>query len=547
MIKRHWLKYIVVALLFLAACSPSGGEVASTETLSGEEISDSENSVDELPEGVEPQPEPNPIDLTVNLEEGNTTEGEIGIEGGELEVTAADGTHFLLVVPSEALFSPVTISITPAESVEGVPFEAGALAAVHLEPEGLIFYRPVELFIKLPGDVSLDEIVSFGTFAGGKDFYLHPGSKEAGEVRLLISHFTNYGLTAARQAEINYIKLSYTPSQSDAYAKDQAVLIVDQVDDPAAQLDAYEKIARQWFNNSVLTRLKNAAVVESRINSAIGEYLAWFQFVEMMGLLTEDGTGVLIQRLDPEINLALDAIAAALKNAFQKAHQRCVQENKPEEALEMVRWGMVASYLKVWGRAGFDQKDAQAKVAACFSFDFVFRSTIDGKIGLQSFISQVFARIPLKITLLSTPVVAFIQNKGDLVFELNSLTPGTPECASTSKSGEMLITIKVDLNFNYLFRTVDSLDLNINIINPPEESLRCNVSGFITNQPFPRWWPGYSIANERFLDKVGGSFDYHLPIIREGEVFARLELHGLIKDLSEEEASTYELVHTPEK
>jgi len=550
MTKRTIVICIILALFVLISCRPSPAEPLAEKPDTTESILESGESGYELPEGVDPLPSPNPIDLIIALEEGNTSEMEIGVEGGSLEVTAVDGTLFRLVVPPDALFSPVTIKMTPSASVDGVPFEAGALAAVHLDPEGLIFFQSVELFIHPPSTVSLDEIVSFGTFADGKDFYLHPGLREAGEVRLLISHFSNYGVAAEVQKEIERLQQSYTPRQAEANAKNQAWVILDIVDDPSAQLDAYEKIAKQWFYNSVLIKLLDAEANEEVIDSAIGQYLNWFQFVDTMGLMTEGGSGELIQRLDLEIDLALNSIASALNNAFENARRRCVQNNQPEEALKMLRWGVVAGYLDVWGRSGFDKADATANLKSCFSFELVFRSRVKGKLDGKDFLSQVIARIPLKFDNddLTYPFNITIANKGELNFEIRTVTPGEPNCTFPYKNGVLNAFIIVDLNFNYYGPpVVENLKLRI-IINDseaPEEIARCTGGGVSFDTPIPFWWPFYEEANKPF--KEGNIFKFHLPIIREGEIFAKENLYGPVDPSKGNvtEDTTYELLHKP--
>jgi hypothetical protein len=55
---------------------------------------------------------------------------------------------FTLVVPPDALLVSQRISLTPVQTIVGLPYHGGLSAAVHLEPDGLTLFKPATLTIR---------------------------------------------------------------------------------------------------------------------------------------------------------------------------------------------------------------------------------------------------------------------------------------------------------------------------------------------------------------------------------------------------------------
>jgi hypothetical protein len=529
----------------VSTLSPTGASPGEAGT-SPADVAPTATNVPEPTPSLEPSPVPDPVDIALTLASDLAVEAEIGLEGGTLEAVAGDGTRFILEIPEEALFSPVLVRMTPAESVAGVPFEAGALAAVRLEPEGLVFYRSATLRIVLPNGVPLEDVAAFATFTGGADFHLTPDHLEAGEVIVPISHFSDYGVTTPHNEEIARINQNYNPTAAEAIAKNDfgtANRLID--DDVAALLDASEKILKDWFNHSVVVRLQNAASNDDWIDQAVGEYLSWSAMINDLAIIY--GAGDFAGRFAQEHDLALDALAAALKAAFDRAHLRCVRDNNPVEALRMFRWGLVASYLNVWGRSGLDQAAAKEQLFACFSFDFKFRSVVEGQVDDDSFTSQVAATIPLELRKSFDYYDSSIAGTGPLPFELHTSTGVHPSCTLMEKAGSMLVYILLDLNLNSDSPQVESVELWLSFQTWPEEIVRCTVSGQTTDTVILKWRPFFMTANQSFFDLSTGIMKIRLDIVKRPEVFAEFSLSGpiAIPDGTFTENSTYELIHNP--
>src|SRR5947209_3801477 len=74
------------------------------------------------------------INIGVVLDASRAATAVIGTAGGSLTATASDGTIFTLTIPSQALLSSETVTITPVAQAMNVPFSGGLVAGVELEP-----------------------------------------------------------------------------------------------------------------------------------------------------------------------------------------------------------------------------------------------------------------------------------------------------------------------------------------------------------------------------------------------------------------------------
>jgi len=549
--------FIVVTLTacslfqFLPQSINNGEEQPSieSENETGEVVSvqEGEESGGETSSEVSPDiPEANPLSLSISLNQALAVEAEIGPEGGTIEVTTDDGTLFKLEIPAGALISPEIIRMIPISSIDGLPVESGQGVGVRLEPTGMVFFSPATLTIEQsePDDGTVP--LGFGTMSEGDDFHLQLSQSEGNESRLFLFHFSNYGVMRARQEEIGRLNDLYSPSTAQNYAIDQTMVIIELVDDPEAQLDAYERILRQWYNNSLITRIENAAVFDDRLEAAVGEYLAWQNMIETFDLVFAF-EGQLAERLTSEIEEALDGLAAAFNTAIDRAYTRCLQDSEPEEAFRMHRYGLTASYLELWGRAGLDESEAKRKLQSCFSFEFVLRSKVEGSADGREKVSQVLARIPLKydnVTDFDTGG-AIIVNKGSLDFEINTISPMHPNCQLSGKSGQMGVSLIVKLNYSlYQPWSIEEIKALIIFTERPEETITCTVQGVTQSSPILWWRPLFQVVNEPFFD--GPFMEISLPIESRGDTFAEIELYGPIPQIPNgQERSKYELLHKP--
>ncbi|MBI5811226.1 MAG: hypothetical protein HZB27_00925 [Meiothermus silvanus] len=171
---------LLTLILALAACSPGKAP-----------------DVNPLPPSQEDTRPAKPLDVSLTLDAPRKVSGEITPEGGSLELTAADGTRFTLTAPAGAVMSPLTVSMTPINQVSGSPLKGDFLGAVHLEPEGTLFYEPLSLTIQPTKPFDPAKLKAFNSHGTGQEFYFQPHSASGQTLTLRLTHFSNPGAAQA--------------------------------------------------------------------------------------------------------------------------------------------------------------------------------------------------------------------------------------------------------------------------------------------------------------------------------------------------------------
>ncbi|MEX1143523.1 MAG: hypothetical protein WEC16_01675 [Anaerolineales bacterium] len=168
--------WFVAMFLLLTACG-SPGQI--------ETPSSAENHVEEV-EKVEP------VNIDVTLDNSHAVSAVIPIAGGSLTATGADGTTYTLDIPDDALLYDTEITMTPLESVSGMPpgFEAGP--GVQLEPDGLSFFNFATLTITPADEIPMDQQIFFGYEADGQNLSLALPEIDSSEIKIQLLHFTGY-------------------------------------------------------------------------------------------------------------------------------------------------------------------------------------------------------------------------------------------------------------------------------------------------------------------------------------------------------------------
>ena len=546
MFKKFILPMTLMIVIVGVACSGGNSGADPTilpETGSGSSSTEVETSEPLQDEEQEILPEPDPIDLEITLEEGNTIEREIGPEGGSLEVVGADGTRYLLEIPPDALLSPITIRLTPAESVEGLPIEGEFQGLVNLEPKGLVFFTPAELSIFPAAEGEIGEILAYGSRDLGEDFHLYPEEEIEDGVKLRINHFSNYGV---QNAEVQRVTREYVPSEAETYAHDQQATIINYIDGDDAQLEALVKIQREWFLYSVEVNLTDAALDADLIDRAVGEYLSWRSDIDSLDAILE-GDGELAKRLSAEIERGLEALATALKFGIDNAYDSCVVENDFEASLRMVRYTLLTTGLELWGRSGLDRDQVQQQFTTCFQFEFVFNSYFEGTTQSNNKISEVKAVVPYQFlegqqqgtTFSDTAPLIFVRNEVDLAqFGDN--------CFMSSNETEISASVDLDLNWYLDAPRVEAIQVTMAFLGQAQELVICEVGGQDVPFPLPFWRAVFQVVYQDLFE--GANLIVELPIVREGATFAEIEFSGPTPDpFSGEERSSFQFIHTPGK
>src|SRR6266496_2339640 len=130
------------------------------------------------------------IAVTPTPDDDRAVKQIITIEGGEITAAGADGARFTLTVPPLAVLSDVELTMTPVARVGQLPLSGGLLAAVQLEPEGLLLWQPATLIIEPAISFPVSQQLSFAWHDKGEGFHPYPLQIDPSTITMSIVHFS---------------------------------------------------------------------------------------------------------------------------------------------------------------------------------------------------------------------------------------------------------------------------------------------------------------------------------------------------------------------
>jgi len=142
-----------------------------------------------------------PLNVTVQLDDKSTASNMITPAGGSLSLTAKDGTVFTLDVPAKALAADTLITMTAVKSITGAPLDKGPLAAIKLEPSGLVFSGVLTLTIVPAKEIPIKNQIIFGYEGNGQDYHLAVVDPKSKEIKIKLIEFSGAGVGSGGDAQ----------------------------------------------------------------------------------------------------------------------------------------------------------------------------------------------------------------------------------------------------------------------------------------------------------------------------------------------------------
>ena len=144
--------------------------------------------------------------------------------GGDLSVTAADGTRYTLTVPPGALATSTEITATPVLSMGAAPLADGLIGAVRFGPSGLQFALPATLRIEgvNPETSSGTTLIGFLRSNDGASMQLQAPLVVGNVIDLTLLHFSDAGVSEATPLERFEVPVDATAQPEAALADEYA-------------------------------------------------------------------------------------------------------------------------------------------------------------------------------------------------------------------------------------------------------------------------------------------------------------------------------------
>jgi hypothetical protein len=359
---------------------------------------------------------PQPLTVQVSLDTTKATSAVIGPIGGEITASAASGATLTLTVPTHALLSPHTITLTPLASVSGLPLKGGLLAGAQLSPDGLLLAKPAHLKITLPKPPSSGmNAYAFGYRHNGTELHLVPKAGSGMSVTLTIWHFSGAGVGSG------------TSSDASSQAANHA---------PTAPQDQVEQA--QALGLQILPLLLGW---EAELGTQLGQSppdLALLDAIYQQLMIFEP---LAIAADRPDLPPALySKMALVLQIAATLALDRCRSVPDASEGMRVIRW-------IEWAQAHplllqhLDTASLEGAVVKCLRFRLDFTTTIGIQFPPEAFQIAVESK-NIAVNAVSAIPLTFASEGGDITYDSYTWTVPAPVGYTVSTSTIRQFSVK---------------------------------------------------------------------------------------------------------
>jgi hypothetical protein len=313
------------------------------------------------------------LQVTPQLDGSHAASGVIGPDGGTLKTVGADGTAYMLTIPSGALIASTTITMTPITAMQGLRLSGGLAGGVQMAPDGLGFMLPATLAITPHSAVPQPKALALSGDGDGKNLHLYPQTGDGSAVTLDLYHFSVYGLATGSASDVISL-LQHKPSTLRAQ--------VEQLRAAMAQEALYQKYGlgkplpegelksatigalTAAYVETIKPLLEEATTDDSLAITAISAELGWERTIQLLGL----------KAYDPQIAEAHALIKKVLENAWQKTSVHCANEH---DLSQIQRMGAIAHSMALWDESMAPAlAEIEAKIRNCARFKLDMTATV---------------------------------------------------------------------------------------------------------------------------------------------------------------------------
>ncbi len=402
---------LLVSLGLAAGCSNSNSNQEPTTAVVAY------NASEESPVNVDHNELGQAVNVSVTLDQGGGVSALIPQSGGEISITMANGLIYTLTIPEGALLSDQEVTMTPIRSLDGTGLADGLIGGVQLEPDGTYLLEPAMLTISAPEAYNLRQMVGFAYHGQGESFHLYPAEGDGNTITLQLISFSGHGATTGTDQQIADQAGQATSSAADSFEQDIAKAMHD-AKEKGGDISSVNKVLlelmKDYYDKTLKPTLQTAAKDDTQIDAAEMMYADWRYKAEVLGLEND---------LNSRLAEALDLLIKGLKNAYDKANQRCIADQNIDEGEHMLkRLTEIAVWTDKTGGYSLDEKIADFE--RCVRYELNLDSVITTETG-ANFLATTHAT-------------------GDVIMKMD---PSQPSTIIFKGTGELII---VDYSFELL-------------------------------------------------------------------------------------------------
>jgi hypothetical protein len=355
-------------------------------------------------------PATNPLTVTSTLDTPRAVSTNMSTEGGTLTATGADGTVYRLSVDKDALYEPVTITMTPLASLGNMPF-GEAMRGVRLEPVGLKFNAHVRLDIQARAgqEWPIAQQIAIGLYGANQQLNLAPLDHGSETPSLMLMHFSSYAIVLSRQGLNASLSGLRERLGGDAEQRLSTALAEELQRERQIQLtgrpdggltDLVENLFHQYHQQVLLPRLAAASGSCAASRLAIQTLAALQRDRQLLGLTPDDPAFA-----PPDLSLLItDGAKVCMKEEFEVCRDHHIITRMAPKAMSMTR------LFELFGRDPTQVPEIEAYAEKCLRFELQLDSTFTSvptvppspDSDLLRMSETVRSRIPLRLISLTS-------------------------------------------------------------------------------------------------------------------------------------------------
>jgi hypothetical protein len=269
------------------------------------------------------------VDVNVQLDRKQTASGKVSRSGGNVSLTAKDGSTFTLEVPPNAVEADTTITMTAVKSFKGAPLDNNTPTAVQLEPSGLFLKEMATLTIVQANEIPIKKQIIFGYEGDGKDYHLAVVDPKSKDIKIKLMRFSGAGVgSGSETAWAAHLRNEASNASTLVWQKLGEVMQPERVkmlvggDGSVAAADPEEKVKSilDQFEDQVV--LKEIAAAEQDCKEALKalqDLMFLARLRQLVGLPLPSGFSEKVKKLE-EI-LAKCRVSGQRKSAYRVSGQ----------------------------------------------------------------------------------------------------------------------------------------------------------------------------------------------------------------------------------
>ncbi len=254
----------------------------------------------------------------LEVDTANARGAEVGLNGGMVSATAG-GVSYTLDIPVGALNTSTRISLTPVKALRRLPAGGEFVAAVKLEPSGLVFKRPAMLKIRATvTPVAGKSVLGYLAADDGTLSTFAPAIVKGDSLMIEVPHFTIAGWGQFVPGQLP--PPPPVPSQPTSVFYQDLISLAAAGAGTHGSLSIFGPLFRDWYHQVIEPGLKGTRPIDEEVT--VFDYERWVDLLNWIDF-TLNFNHTLVADLQTELDEAMDFLPSTVSFGIRARSREC--------------------------------------------------------------------------------------------------------------------------------------------------------------------------------------------------------------------------------